>query len=313
MIRPSRAGAISANAREPEEIPMTANRASPRLRRCLALASFAAALGSAIGAQAAELDPKAVVLTTPDQFKWRNANMQAPNNALVLGDPAKAGSPYVYINSFVPGRFGNPHHHPNDRYIVVVEGAAWRGTGTVVDPAHATRVPKGTFMIDHAQKVHWDGTKEESGAYLITGIGPSTSTDVPKTDGPWTGDPSAVTIKLPDQIPWQGARANQRAILAGDPSKPAMYVMMAKWPKGNNFSRPHSHTADRYIYVLEGTWWVATGNKFDPANLMVPVKAGTFATEFGNQVHWAGAKDEDAVILIIGQGPTKNTPVDEAK
>ena len=285
-----------------------------RSDRCFTLATFAAALGCFTAAHSAELDPASVLIKTPDQFKWRNPNMQAPNNAVVLGDPAKAGSLYVHINSFVPGRFGGPHYHPNERYIMVIQGTAWRGTGTVVDPAHATRVPKGTFMIDHANKVHWDGTKEESGAYFITGIGPSGGIDVPKREGPWNGgDPSAVTILQPEEILWRGARANQRALLAGDPSKAGMYVMMAKWPKGNTFSHPHFHTNDRYVYVLDGTWWVGTGNKFDPGNLMVPVKAGTFVTEFGKQVHWAGAKDEDAVILIFGEGPTTNTAVEEVK
>jgi hypothetical protein len=36
-------------------------------------------------------------------------------------------------------------------------------------------------------------------------------------------------------------------------------------------------------------------------------------TEFGKQVHWAGAKDEDAVVLILGMGPTTDTAVEEAK
>jgi len=287
---------------------------SARFDRCFSLVTFAAVLGCFTAAHSAELDPAAVQIKTPDQFKWRNPNMQAPNNAVVLGDPAQAGSLYAHINSFVPGRFGNAHYHPNDRYIVVIQSAPWRGTGLVVDPAHATRVPKGTFMIDHAEKVHWDGTKDESGAYFITGIGPSGGIDVPKKEGPWTGsDPSAVTILQPDEIPWKGGRASQRALLAGDPSKPGMYVMMAKWPKGNTFSHPRFTTNDRYIYVLDGTLWVGTGNKLDPANLTVPVKAGSLVTELGKQVHWAGAKDEDAVILIFGQGPTTSTAVAEAK
>jgi len=58
---------------------------------------------------------------------------------------------------------------------------------------------------------------------------------------------------------------------------------------------PHFHPNDRYIYVLEGTWWVGTGNKFDPDNLTVPMKAGTYVTHFAKGVHWDGAKaDEDA-------------------
>jgi quercetin dioxygenase-like cupin family protein len=88
---------------------------------------------------------------------------------------------------------------------------------------------------------------------------------------------------------------------------------MLTWKKGN-FSRPHFHPNDRYIYVLEGTWWVGTGNKFDPDNLTVPMKAGTYVTHFAKGVHWDGAKaDEDATIILIGNGPATNTRVEEAK
>ena len=84
-----------------------------------------------------------------------------------------------------------------------------------------------------------------------------------------------------------------------------------RWNKGN-FSRPHFHPNDRFITVLKGTWWVGTGTKFDPDN-SVPMPAGTFVTHFGKQVHWDGAKDEDAIVLIVGEGPATNTPVEEAK
>jgi hypothetical protein len=40
--------------------------------------------------------------------------------------------------------------------------------------------------------------------------------------------------------------------------------------------------------VLSGTWW-ADRTTFDPANLAVPLKVGTFATHFAKQVHWDGA------------------------
>jgi quercetin dioxygenase-like cupin family protein len=285
-----------------------------RVDRFLGLAAFAAA-SLAPAAQAVELNPAAVVIKTPDQFVWRDPTDKVPTNQTILqGDPTKPGSLYLVINKFKPNRFGNPHHHPNDRFITVVDGASWRGTGPVVDPNHATRVPKGTFMIDHANKVHWDGTKDESGAYLISGIGPATQTEVPKKEGPWDGgDPSAATIKLPEQIVWKDNGGNRTADLAGDPSKPGMYVQMLTWKKGNNFSRPHFHPNDRYIYVLEGTWWVGTGNKFDPANLTVPVKAGSYVTHFAKGVHWDGAKDEDTTIVLIGEGPATNTRVEEAK
>ena len=119
-----------------------------------------AALGLATSGHAVELDPKAVAVVTPDQFIWRDpTDRTATNQTILHGDPTKPGL-YIYINKFKPNRFGNPHYHPNDRFIVVTEGAGWRGTGPVVDPAHAMRLPKGSFMIDHALKVHWDGTKD---------------------------------------------------------------------------------------------------------------------------------------------------------
>ena len=127
-------------------------------------------------------------------------------------------------------------------------------------------------------------------------------------------NPAAVIYKLPDQIAWSpvNARGAQSAVVVGDPNKPGFYAVYNKWTKGNHFSRPHFHPNDRYITVLQGTWWVATGPKFDPA-LTVPMPAGSFVTHFGKQVHWDGAKDEDAVLLIMGEGPGTATAVPEEK
>src|SRR5207302_3913881 len=280
----------------------------------LKLVMIGASFGLTTAIHAVELDPAAVAFKPPDQFKWRDPTDQAATNQTILyGDPAKPGL-HIGINKFKPGRFGEPHYHPNDRYIMVIAGAPWRGTGPVVDWSHATRVPKGTFMIDYAGKVHWDGTKEESGAYLIAAVGPESQTPIAKSSGPWAGgDPSAATIKLPDQIEWKDNGGNRTANLAGDPGKPGLYVQMLTWKKGNNFSRPHFHPNDRLITVLSGTWWVGSGNKFDPANLTVPMKEGTFVTHFAKGVHWDGAKEEDATLLIIGEGPGTSTLVEEAK
>ena len=41
-----------------------------------------------------------------------------------------------------------------------------------------------------------------------------------------------------------------------------------------------------------------------------PSPAGTFVTHFGQQVHFDGAKDEDAVLLIVGEGPGTSTPAE---
>ncbi len=120
-------------------------------------------------------------------------------------------------------------------------------------------------------------------------------------------DPAALVYKLPSQIRWTddpiGAKT---AVLAGDPSKPGLYVMLVKWTP-HHMSHPHWHPNDRFITVLSGTWWVGTGTKFDPDST-VPMPAGTFVKHFGRQVHYDGAKDTEAVLEIVGEGPATATP-----
>jgi hypothetical protein len=125
-------------------------------------------------------------------------------------------------------------------------------------------------------------------------------------------NPAAVAFTLPDQIKWEkipGFPGAERAIMVGDPSKPGFYAVMVKWLAGNHFSRPHFHPHDRFITVIKGTWWVGSGGKFDP-DATVPMPAGTFVTHYGQQVHFDGAKSEDAILLIVGDGPETATPAE---
>jgi hypothetical protein len=169
-------------------------------------------------------------------------------------------------------------------------------------------------VIHHGKQAHWDGTKDAESAILIMGQGPATQTLAPET-GPSTPlDPKAVTYTLPDQIKWRdpdNKGPNNSAVLYGDPTKPGFYVNLTRWNKGNNFSRPHFHPNDRFITVLKGTWWVGTGTTFDPEHGTVPMREGTFVTHFGKQVHWDGAKNEDALLLIVGEGPATSTRAPE--
>jgi quercetin dioxygenase-like cupin family protein len=148
-------------------------------------------------------------------------------------------------------------------------------------------------------------------AAIAIGAALGARTLAPGSAGAAEIDPKAVIYKLPDTIDWKGTGGNRNSVLAGDPTKPGLYVVINKWLAGN-FSRPHFHPNDRFITVLKGTWWVGTGRKFDPANT-VPMHEGTFVTHFGGQVHWDGAKDEDAIILIVGEGPATITRVEEEK
>jgi hypothetical protein len=118
----------------------------------------------------------------------------------------------------------------------------------------------------------------------------------------------AISIKLPGQIPWKlnAEAGNETAVVYGDPDKPGPYVILYKWLPGN-MSRPHWHPNDRMIQVLKGTWWVGTGDKFSPETT-VPVPVGSYVTHFGKEVHYDGAKGEEAWLLITAEGPATSTP-----
>jgi hypothetical protein len=129
-------------------------------------------------------------------------------------------------------------------------------------------------------------------------------------------DPRALTFVLPADVKWAPSptvAGLETAVLAGEPNTPgAFYVTLNRWTP-NSFSRPHFHENDRYIYVISGTWWVGTGDVFDPANASVPMRAGAFVTHHAKQVHWDGAKGEGAVIAIMGIGPAPSKPSPTAK
>jgi quercetin dioxygenase-like cupin family protein len=121
-------------------------------------------------------------------------------------------------------------------------------------------------------------------------------------------NPKAITITLPDQVKWErnAAGTAESAVLYGNPTRPGLYVTLWKWLPGN-MSRPHWHPNDRIIHVLKGTWWVGTGNKFDPAST-TPVKAGSYVTHYGKEIHYDGAKNEEVWLLVSGEGPESPTP-----
>jgi len=86
--------------------------------------------------------------------------------------------PYAVRNRFAPGTFSRPHFHPNDRFIFVVSGTWWAGTGEKFDPDSTKPMPAGSFVVHYGGKVHYDGAKNEECEIIIYGMGPATSTRV---------------------------------------------------------------------------------------------------------------------------------------
>ena len=124
-------------------------------------------------------------------------------------------------------------------------------------------------------------------------------------------DRTAVDWKTPAEIKWvrNAAGTNESAVLFGDPSQPGPYVVRLKWLPGN-MSRPHFHPNDRFFVVLSGTWWMGTGETFDPEST-VPAPAGSYVVHYANKVHYDGAKNEETIIQVWGMGPATSTPAEK--
>lgn len=142
-------------------------------RQCL----LALALCFANTLSAAELDPKAISIQLPDEIHWV-ANPGGSETAILLGDPSKPGL-YVVLTKWHSGHNSKPHSHPHDRYITVLSGTWWMGTGADYKPDQLTPIPAGSFVTHFANEVHYDGAREGDVILQIVGMGPATPTPAP--------------------------------------------------------------------------------------------------------------------------------------
>ncbi len=89
----------------------------------------------------------------------------------------------------------------------------------------------------------------------------------------------------------------------GSASQPGMYVTRIRFAAGRH-TRPHYHTQDRWVTVLEGTWWTGEGDVFD-ADKMIPIREGGLMYHPAGFRHYDGAKGQDVVVQIMGMGPVE--------
>jgi quercetin dioxygenase-like cupin family protein len=99
----------------------------------------------------------------------------------------------------------------------------------------------------------------------------------------------------------------QVARVVGDPARSGMYVNRVRFPAGLRI-QPHFHPDERIVTVLSGTVYFGYGEQFDEAN-MKALPAGSVWTEPAKQPHFVWAKDAEAVIQVIGNGPSGTTPI----
>jgi hypothetical protein len=128
---------------------------------------------AAYGAEAVMLDRASRDYKLTDQIPWKGSPGGA-QSANLFGDPSKAGL-YVQLLKRPPNNWSRPHSHDNDRFITVLEGTMWIGTGSNYDIEQTVPLRKGEFVRDIAKQMHFDGSKDDGLTIEIVGMGPANS------------------------------------------------------------------------------------------------------------------------------------------
>ena len=58
----------------------------------------------------------------------------------------------------------------------MISGTWWLGTGDTFDPDSTVPVSAGTYVIHHANQLHYDGAKDGEVVIQVWGMGPVTTT-----------------------------------------------------------------------------------------------------------------------------------------
>ena len=131
----------------------------------------------ALATDASPADQAAFVRLTPEQIHWQDVpDAQGAQIATIAGDPNGRGL-YVQRVRFPPYVMDRPHWHPGDRYITVIKGTWYTGTGASFDPARAVPLTPGSYMFHPARALHWDGSNSaEEVIVQVVGLSPVETT-----------------------------------------------------------------------------------------------------------------------------------------
>ena len=113
------------------------------------------------------------VRVKPDDVHWQEVpNSHGVQQAILYGNPDQPGV-YVIRVRFPPFLMDQPHWHDTARYVTVLEGAWYTGTGDRFDLSKAIVLDPGSVMIHPARGVHWDGSATKDPVVVqIIGEGP---------------------------------------------------------------------------------------------------------------------------------------------
>ena len=98
-------------------------------------------------------------------------------------------------------------------------------------------------------------------------------------------------------------------VVSGNPGEAGTFVVRLRMPAGYKIA-PHWHPTDEHVTVMNGTFSVGMGDKFDKA-AMSDLPAGGYVLLPAEMRHYAMAKT-NATVQVSGQGPFALTYVNPA-
>ncbi len=108
----------------------------------------------------------------------------------------------------------------------------------------------------------------------------------------------------PEQVNWftppYYTDARQRARLFGDSTQGGSWIERVKIPVGARVLA-HTHPQDELVTVIEGTWYLGQGERFDAAKLK-GYPAGSFIVIPAGVPHFVAAKDGVVIVQLSGTG-----------
>jgi quercetin dioxygenase-like cupin family protein len=117
---------------------------------------------------------------------------------------------------------------------------------------------------------------------------------------------------LPEDIDWEPfpsfPPSARLAVVVGDPSESAPYVVRVKLPSGVKLM-PHRHQEDRVYTVMSGVFYIGLGEQFDAGKLQAYPPGAVIVLPSGTpHFHWA--KSGEYVTQVTAIGPISLDYVD---
>jgi len=101
----------------------------------------------------------------------------------------------------------------------------------------------------------------------------------------------------------------ERAQLLGDSSQGGVWVDRVKIP-ANRRVLAHTHPENELVTVIEGTWYLGEGTKFNPTNFK-RYPAGSFIVIPAGLPHFVATKESIAVVQLNGSGKFRTDYVEK--